>query len=485
MTSNEIELNVDTYTSQELFDILRIPSTSSYEQINATASRIISKFLSRNDNRMAMFFANIKKRLMEEWLDQNGGSLFDDAVAEEDPIGERVGNLQIVNRRPQHTIPVVSAAVAAGDINPNQVNTKTVTITVDSSWRNEIEPYDPEDPTVQSSSSNFEVSLGSPINGCISLELTSISIPKSWYNIDAFIGTNVMWINDVSLSVASGFYSPEQLAQTLTTNAQLPLKDVSYNPITGKFSMNFINLTPTPLAVKVVFWDRSSVLTNPNASTLAIANARVDFNLGYIMGYREPGPYSSYSFTLGVSPDNTYTYTASAVANLHGTKNLYIMVEDHNQNRPSSQSLSAARVEKLIVENNKFVPPDLSYACIFGEQTPFYYNNAPGSGMTKAKLYTINAIAANQTFNKDRINGPQQANILAVIPVSTYDVGFGQNIVASAAQLRGMTNKRVFFGPVSIKKLNVKLIDDIGNIINLNGRDWSFTMNSVNLYQYV
>jgi hypothetical protein len=45
-------------------------------------------------------------------------------------------------------------------------------------------------------------------------------------------------------------------------------------------------------------------------------------------------------------------------------------------------------------------------------------------------------------------------------------------------------NKRLYFGPVNIERLRIKLLDDKGNVINLNGVDWSVTFVSENLYQY-
>ena len=47
-----------------------------------------------------------------------------------------------------------------------------------------------------------------------------------------------------------------------------------------------------------------------------------------------------------------------------------------------------------------------------------------------------------------------------------------------------MVNKRAYFGPVSIERLRVRLVDNRGNLINLNGRDWSITLKVKQLYQY-
>jgi hypothetical protein len=35
---------------------------------------------------------------------------------------------------------------------------------------------------------------------------------------------------------------------------------------------------------------------------------------------------------------------------------------------------------------------------------------------------------------------------------------------------------RKYFGPVNIKKLSVKLMNDRGDVIDLNGTNWSFTL---------
>jgi len=45
-------------------------------------------------------------------------------------------------------------------------------------------------------------------------------------------------------------------------------------------------------------------------------------------------------------------------------------------------------------------------------------------------------------------------------------------------------NKRVYFGPVNIERMRVKLLDDKGNLLNLNGADWSITLVCDILYQY-
>jgi hypothetical protein len=45
-------------------------------------------------------------------------------------------------------------------------------------------------------------------------------------------------------------------------------------------------------------------------------------------------------------------------------------------------------------------------------------------------------------------------------------------------------NPRIYFGPVNIDRLRVRLVDDMGRTVNLHGVDWSITLISENLYQY-
>jgi hypothetical protein len=42
---------------------------------------------------------------------------------------------------------------------------------------------------------------------------------------------------------------------------------------------------------------------------------------------------------------------------------------------------------------------------------------------------------------------------------------------------------RLYFGPVNIYKMSVQLINDRGNIVDLNGANWSFSLVCEQLYK--
>jgi len=48
----------------------------------------------------------------------------------------------------------------------------------------------------------------------------------------------------------------------------------------------------------------------------------------------------------------------------------------------------------------------------------------------------------------------------------------------------GMANARRYFGPVTIKTLKVRLLNDKGRVLDLNNMDFSFSLLVERLYQY-
>ena len=66
-------------------------------------------------------------------------------------------------------------------------------------------------------------------------------------------------------------------------------------------------------------------------------------------------------------------------------------------------------------------------------------------------------------------------DILAIIPISIDGLTFGEDNI-------NFTNdvdfSRSYFGKVNIQKMNIKLVDDYGSLVNLNGANWSCILNT-------
>jgi hypothetical protein len=108
--------------------------------------------------------------------------------------------------------------------------------------------------------------------------------------------------------------------------------------------------------------------------------------------------------------------------------------------------------------------------------------------LTQAQQYTANSIIQSQNSKKsDRYFAPNNPNILAKIPIQAVinrDPSvplFGQlSIDHSLIE----NNIRTYFGPVTIKRLHVQLLNDKGYVMNMNSMDWSMKLNITQLYQY-
>jgi hypothetical protein len=81
-----------------------------------------------------------------------------------------------------------------------------------------------------------------------------------------------------------------------------------------------------------------------------------------------------------------------------------------------------------------------------------------------------------------KLTAPTPNNIMGLIPVKRNELNFGEVLVENANSLT--FNTRNYFGPVDIERVEVKLLDDKGNLVQLNGSEWSFSIITTQLYQY-
>jgi hypothetical protein len=104
--------------------------------------------------------------------------------------------------------------------------------------------------------------------------------------------------------------------------------------------------------------------------------------------------------------------------------------------------------------------------------------------LTQAQIYTMNEIHNNNNNVTNYLSkAPTSSDVLAIVPVKTSTgVPTGSLLVEFGGTLQ--ENIRTYFGPVNIERMCIKLLDDKGNILNLNGSDWCVTLACECLYQY-
>ena len=108
------------------------------------------------------------------------------------------------------------------------------------------------------------------------------------------------------------------------------------------------------------------------------------------------------------------------------------------------------------------------------------------SNLTQAQQYAANQI---NYFNKpsaltttNRYNSPNPTDYLGRFTVNRNPLDWDTSITYKNPDPK--LTERKYFGPVKLVKFKVKLINDKGFAVNLEGRDWSFSLIVTHLYQY-
>ena len=445
------------------------------------------------------------------------------------------GNQHVpMNREQIATTDTFTLPVKQDSLNPNLKNTISRFVNLDSQFRQYTSGS-------ESSSTNYTFDLSDTLKNALSLSLYSYQIPFSWYVIDEAYGNTCFWVVDTSsnntipVSVPSGNYSQTDFQTQLNTsfqNAGFSTPAVSgyveadnpayYNSNNGKITLFLYDgsyndpegvLTSFTITseTSIVFYDFTGIL-QCNVSCGSNTNHYFNNTLGWLMGYKLP--------YINIDPSGN---TASSVLDLNGTKYLILVLDDYNQNHVNNSLVSISQYS-----NNLKIPPyyspDLPYTCLTSAQqgnnlktlvdgvvlqslfdnktvnaesglliagkyeddytaTQIVLPSAPRT-LTRAQIYTINEINKNNNNLTNYLaKAPTSSDILAIIPVKTSTgVPTGSLLVEFSGSLQD--NSRVYFGPVNIERMAIKLLDDKGNVLNLNGNDWCCTFVCECLYQY-
>ena len=201
---------------------------------------------------------------------------------------------------------------------------------------------------------------------------------------------------------------------------------------------------------------------------------------------------------LAPNSEDTNNFTAPAIINTYGTHSIFLLLDDYNQNRVNENCISmSSRLNKLSVPNYYEPAKATEYggdlAPIDGVDSKARVVKTAPRRLTQAQIYTANEILDNQKIIDNRVPPITTGDVLAIIPVEnngfdfrhTYSPYYTSGLPPLIKTIpNGSIPQRKYFGPVDIERLRVRLVDDKGNLLNLNGNDWSFTMCVEQLYQY-
>jgi hypothetical protein len=263
---------------------------------------------------------------------------------------------------------------------------------------------------------------------------------------------------------------------------------------------------------KLVIYDAESfVYCNVGVTNSQnIRNSTFDSTLGWLLGFHSFTEYDLIDFTTidsetakqnsnysnnvysGDSTFNSslpfsYSYNSTnkkiavigdAILNTNLYNYFLIVLDDFVQSHVSDGLITVASAEKDVA-----LP---SYAM----RAQYICEPIPGSALTRKvavsgtsklntnltakQLYAMNQLyETRQTRNRSYSAGPSLKDVFAIVPLKLSGTP-GGTYVEFGGTLQNQDRK--YFGPVRIQKLSIKLMNDKGDVVDLNGADWSITI---------
>lgn len=442
-----MDLDVDHYSKEELVELLGLEEVVDKDNIMEAIRQKIKEYPS---TKTVTFFKEIEKRLLGEIKD------------------ETVTQTIQVDRKP-------------GTINPDLKQTITRLINIDSSFRIA---------SPNNTSDKFIFQLTEPLLNVVSLSLYSLEIPQSWYTFTAAKGTVtfvVCVITDVAtkypVTIEEGNYTTVSLYTEVVKKINAKLVGILtvapvYDHNKGILTLVFTPTVPGSIFVVQLFWVDDTVTE--------LANNRFNSNLGWLLGYR-------LAITSCTTKGGLFFAIAESLVDPSGTKYILLSLEDYKTNRINRSIIA--------VSNTPNTP--ISMPSYFTQDTPQYRTSSTtvqaiptnNRNLTTKQIYTINAIS-DQPTTHNAILSYDSSNFFAKVAVKrtewakttvdgiteAIDGVPGKLFVENGGPLA--LQSREYFGPVNLQTLSIGLYDDKGNLLGMNGMDWSVSLMVKSIYQY-
>lgn len=370
-------------------------------------------------------------------------------------------------------------------LNKNYFNEIYRIISIDSLYRDNLlhsnEVYNSR------TSSCMNVTLNDTLDNVVSLELTNINIPFTFYNINENAGNNYFYVekgsNLTKISISSGNYTNTTLKDAI--NAALGAASItdivfSLNTTTNKIS---IENTDSSNPQTIIFYDHLDVshnFHNTNNSDLSPeVQAKLNNNLGWILGFRN---INKSTISLEYEILASGTINGESLCFIPYTKYFIIVLDDRNKNQTNKGLVQISSEKEFIQPTQHFKNIDNSLNCLNNSNFDTFvgYENTQ---LTQKQLYSRLQINNHKSTFKNK-NSTLDAmginNVFGIVPFEQKSLVWGESMFTSDKN----RFKRKYNGPIDIDKMEIKLLDDRGNLLNLNGAEWSMTLISTHLYQY-
>ena len=421
-TISSINLDINNYSIAELEKLLKLQANYNTENVIKQKEAITlsikeSALADAQKTELYIFLDNIRNKLINnlEKIDESKYNL----------VNQYDGNHFLIKTKNNDFKTILE--------NNKQIDKSIIkrTYTIDSLFR---QNYDLPD----NASHNYVIQLPETINRAITMSISSLEIPLTYYNISTFNNNNTFTIQELSnnniygplysiildeglyearVNMNDSYYKHSAFSIEKEINDKLaacPNSDISTNlifNIDDKQGKGYFQLYSSSTKRYKINFD----IDNSNNSNI-INNSSIKYNcidnflhqkLGWLLGFTKP------SITISGS---TRLIVSERICNINYPRYVYIAIDDF---QASSRNYFSVAAQSLIAPN---IIGRINILTLLQEKTAF-----------------------------------KQA-------ASAGDFLFTQKHI------------REYFGPTDITKLRIQLLDEYGRPFSLNNSDWSFVV---------
>jgi hypothetical protein len=309
--------------------------------------------------------------------------------------------------------------------------------------------------------------------------------------------------NDIEVVIPNGNYKRTTLIDTI--NNKLNLNAITIGSLISILKINnveyikfhiIINKIYTAKDYNLVFYDPFSFVKCFSGIS-SVRNTTWDSTLGWTLGFRTA---TLYNLSQTSSDYNIYIDPVTNIATIYGdttvSTNLYnyflICIDDYNLNHLNDGLVTITNKDNDIPLPSYSILSNYTCDPVTGKKV---YNNSISTttfnSLTQNQVYSLTQIANNQrnsnandntnNISKSISTGPFVKDVFGIIPMKTSGMKNGSVYVDFSGTLQNQ--ERTYFGPVNIHRMSVKLVTDRGDVVDLNGSNWSFSLLCEQLYQ--
>ena len=424
---DNFNLDINRYSCNDLIELLNIPKNYNEVIIKDSKKNLQNKLIkiensdSAKVNDILLFLDNAQNKLLQSLFHTELTGTYEDTKNNISLIGDHViiNNSNEIQGKKANTWDgknVGQDSFPPGYLNPINIKTIKRAINIDTRFRPEY---------FLTKSGDFTITLPERINKVVSMRLSSIELPMTYYALSENLQNTTFKITisdkEYIIKLPPGNYEDRWVNSTEAAFIEYAINSALTRAGLQNNSSFVYKFTIDPVSGRSVFAYENNSSSNSNPKVTINFNVdnygRVDntiplmFRLGWQLGFRS-----------GVYEGDDGAFVSEGICFINGPQYIYVAVNDYNNS--SNNFFRAAFSESILSPH------------ILGR------------------------------FNVTK--SMQESKV--------FKTGQDESYTES------LNRTREYFGPVDIQRLSIQLLDEFGRVLDLNNMDWSFVLSFICLY---